>query len=322
MRAGKTTIPLLMLCLCGTASAVSARPVTDSLQIAGLPADTLQLVLSADSLLHAPQNVEPADSRTDVTEVLALFDELLAETASQATPEIEEPVLTDAERRRQRGLTDVNTIFVPKGQWVFGGTASYSTHTNEGYHFLIIEGIGSQGYNFKISPMIGYALSNNMALGGRFIYSRTLLKINSADLEFGDEETGTEIRVRDFYALRSSYQIAAIWRQYIPLGQSKRFAFFNEMSLTGGGVEAKFAHDAPVKGTYERGYTLSFGLSPGIVAFATNNMAIEVNVGVMGITYDHTKQTHNQVTVGKREMSMMNFKVNIFSIGLGVAFYL
>ena len=36
----------------------------------------------------------------------------------------------------------------------------------------------------------------------------------------------------------------------------------------------------------------------------------------------HTKQVHNQVTVGKRNTSMMNFKVNIFSIGLGMAFYL
>ena len=51
-------------------------------------------------------------------------------------------------------------------------------------------------------------------------------------------------------------------------------------------------------------------------------MAVEVNVGVMGITYTHTKQVHNQVTVGKRDASMMNFKVNIFSIGLGMAFYL
>ena len=58
------------------------------------------------------------------------------------------------------------------------------------------------------------------------------------------------------------------------------------------------------------------------VIFATNNMAFEVNVGVMGITYNHVKQVHNQVTVGERSSSMMNFKVNIFSIGLGVAFYL
>ncbi len=233
-----------------------------------------------------------------------------------------EPLLSDEERRKQRGLTDIHTVFVPKGQWIFGGTASYSTHSNESYQFLVVEGIGSEGYNFRVSPMIAYALSNNMALGGRFIYSRTLLKLDRANLKFGDEETGTDIRIQDFYALRSSFQVAVIWRQFIPLGRNKRFALFNEMSLSGGGVQAKFANDSPVKGTYERGYTFSLGVSPGIVAFATNNMAIEVNVGVMGITYNRTKQVHNQVTVGRRSTSMMNFKVNIFSVGLGMAFYL
>lgn len=113
-----------------------------------------------------------------------------------------------------------------------------------------------------------------------------------------------------------------IWRQYIPLGRNKRFALFNEMQLSGGGTQARFAKDSPVKGTYQTGYTFSLGISPGIIAFATNNMAVEVNVGVMGISYSHTKQVHNQVTVGKRDASMMNFKVNIFSIGLGMAFYL
>ena len=120
--------------------------------------------------------------------------------------------LSDEERRRQRGLTDISTEFVPKGQWIFGGTASYSTHTNESYQFLIIEGIGSKGYNFRISPLIAYALRDNMAIGGRFIYSRTLLKLDNANLKFGDDETGTDIRIKDFYALRSSYQAAAIWQ--------------------------------------------------------------------------------------------------------------
>ena len=116
--------------------------------------------------------------------------------------------------------------------------------------------------------------------------------------------------------------MAAIGRQYIPLGRNKRCALYNEMSLAGGGSEARFANGSPVKGTYQSGYTLALGISPVIVAFATNNMAVEVNVGVMGITFNHPAQVHNQVTVGERNISPMNFKVNIFSIGLGMAFYL
>lgn len=226
------------------------------------------------------------------------------------------------EMRRERGLTDVNNLFVPKGQWIFGGTASYSTHSNESYQFLVVEGINSKGYTFRVSPLIAYAFRDNMALGGRFIYSRTLLKLDHAKIKLGEEDSGIDLTAKDFYSLRHSYQVAAIWRQYIPLGRNKRFALFNEMQLSAGGTQARFANDSPVKGTYETGYTISLGISPGIIAFATNNMAVEVNVGVMGITYTSTKQVHNQVTVGHRSSSMMNFKVNIFSIGLGMAFYL
>ena len=234
----------------------------------------------------------------------------------------QERALTINEMRQQRGLTDTHNLFVPRGQWIFGGTASYSTHSNETYRFLVVEGIESKGYTFKVSPMIAYALRDNMAIGGRFIYSRSLLKLDKADLNLGGEDSDLNFEVNDYYSLRHSYSVAVIWRQYIPLGRNKRFALFNEMQLSGGGTQARFAKDSPVKGTYETGYTFSLGISPGIVAFATNNMAVEVNVGVMGITYTHTKQVHNQVTGGKRDASMMNFKVNIFSIGLGMAFYL
>ena len=58
------------------------------------------------------------------------------------------------------------------------------------------------------------------------------------------------------------------------------------------------------------------------MAFATNDVAIEVNVGVMGINYSNVEQVHNQVTVGQRSSSNMNFKVNLLSISVGVSFYL
>jgi hypothetical protein len=89
-----------------------------------------------------------------------------------------------------------------------------------------------------------------------------------------------------------------------------------------GGGQSRFAADSPIRGTYETNFSASIGISPGLVAFATNNLAFEVNIGVMGLSYTRTRQVHNQVTVGKRTSSLMNFKVNILSIGLGVSFYL
>ena len=229
---------------------------------------------------------------------------------------------TRVEQISQRGITNLTQTFVAKGSWIGGANVAYSTHTNEGYTFAIIEGINSEGYNFKVSPMVAYALRDNMAVGLRGTYTRSNLTVDSADLKFGDDETGTEITVNKFKTVRHTYTVAAIWRQYIPLGRSKRFAIFNEISLGAGGTESIFAADQPIKGTNEEGYTLSLGVSPGIMAFATNDVAIEVNVGVMGINFTNVEQVHNQVATGKMTSSNMNFKVNLLSIGVGVSFYL
>ena len=63
--------------------------------------------------------------------------------------------ISRSEQRKNRGLSNLKTEIVPKGQWVFGGSVTYSTHTNSDYKFLIINNIDSKGFSFKVSPMVG-----------------------------------------------------------------------------------------------------------------------------------------------------------------------
>ena len=226
--------------------------------------------------------------------------------------------LSPNEQRKQRGITSLATQIVPKGQWIFGGSASYSTHSNNNYNFLIVEDIRSNGYTVKVSPLIAYSLKENMAVGIRFAYGRSLFSLDNASVSIG--EAG--LNVDYFHALKHTYEVAALWRQYIPLGESKRFALFTEMQLCVGGLQAKFAEGSPIRGTFQSGYNVSVGLNPGIVAFATNNIALELNVGVLGLNYSHIRQVHNQVSTGDRSGGSINFKINLLSIGLGACFYL
>ncbi len=53
-----------------------------------------------------------------------------------------------------------------------------------------------------------------------------------------------------------------------------------------------------------------------------NYSAIEVNVGVLGFTYTHTDSTTDQIYDARRDGKAANFKINLFSIMFGVAFYL
>ncbi len=229
--------------------------------------------------------------------------------------------LTREEFRMNRGLVELSTEIVPKGQWVVGATGSYSAHKNDNYTLFVVDGINSQGYSVNITSTVSYAFKANMTGGLRFKYGRSLLRIYDAGLSIGGED-GTQITVNDFYALEHSYIASAVVRQYIPLGGAKRFALFADMEFEGGGFQSKFANDEPVKGTFSRGYTMGLGISPGIVAFATNDVAIEVSVGMLGVGYTHTDQAHNQVSTGEVNYSSMNFKINLLTIGLGVSIYL
>ena len=224
-------------------------------------------------------------------------------------------------QRFDRGIEVNSTVFVPKGQWIVGGNISYSTHDNENYKFLVIENINSTGYNFKVSPMFAYAIKDNMALGLRGGYNRQLLKVNNADLNLGED---MNLGISDYYSLKHTSTGSLIYRNYITLGKSKRFALFNEMQLTYGYGQAKLVDSsgAAVTGTYETTHDIAIGCSPGLVAFINNSTAVEVNVGVLGFNYSQTKQVTDQVYVGYRKSSQMNFKINIFSIALGIAFYL
>ena len=227
--------------------------------------------------------------------------------------------VSQSERRQRRGISNLRTEFVPKGQWVFGGSISYSTHSNNDYTFLIIEDIQSNGYQFKISPLVGYAYAKNSLVGVRFGYSRSLTELDNASL------TITSLDNAFYYSLKHSYNVEALWRKYIPLGRNnKRFALFAEVSLAMGGSQSKLASGPSnaLSGTYATSFDVALGVNPGIAAFLTNNFAIEVNVGVFGFNYSRNRQINNQVVSGTTSTSQMNFKVNIFSIGLGASFYL
>ena len=232
--------------------------------------------------------------------------------------------LTPNEARKLRGFTS-DTNFVPKGQWIFGGTASYSTHTNKNYKLLIINDIDSDGYTVNVSPMIAYAPWKNMAVGVRFGYGRSMLGIDNAALALA----GVELNVDFYHQIKHSYTGTLFWRPYIPLGTNNRFAIFAEVQLNFTGSQSKLVAENGVvdgyqdyKGTYSKSLGGSIALQPGITAFVTNDIALELSIGVFGIGYEKTTQLKNQVEQGEIKSTNMNFKVNLLSIGFGVSFYL
>ncbi len=223
-------------------------------------------------------------------------------------------------QRYDRGFERNSIAFVEKGTWMAGGSVAYSTHKNDNYRFFIIEDINSNGYRFSLNPGFCYMVRDNMGVGMRFSYGRQLLRIDTANISIED----IDINVRDYYSLSHDYSLMAIYRNYIPIGNSKRFALYSEMQFGLGGGQAKLldGHKTDLTGTYEKSKSASIGVCPGMVAFINNHFAVEFNVGMLGLNYTHVDQVHNQVYTGDRKSTQINFRVNILAIGFGIAYYL
>lgn len=211
--------------------------------------------------------------------------------------------------------------FVPKGQWITGVSVSYSQSDQKNYQFLILQGINGDTYSFKVAPMLMYAVKEDMALGGKFAYKRNLTKLENADIVLDSE---TNYNVDHLYRLSHSYSGMAVLRNYFSLGKSRRFGLFTEVQLSIGGGQAKLMSGTgeELSGNYERNLNLGVGLAPGMCVFLNNFSALEVNVGVLGFDYNHTRTITDRIYEAHRKTSVANFKINLFSITFGVAFYL
>lgn len=226
---------------------------------------------------------------------------------------------THAQEHFKRGLEQIS--FVPKGQWIGGVSVSYSQSDFENYQFLIVDNLNGDTYTFKVSPMVMFCFKDNLAAGGRLSYSRSRTRLDGASLVLGAD---TSYDVDNLYSISHNYHGTAMFRNYISLGKSMRFGFFNEVDLSLGGGQSKLVNGTgdELTGTYERNFNLNIGLTPGIIMFLSNYSAIEVSIGVLGFNYTHTHSISDQIYQAERNRKSANFRINLFSVQFGVAFYI
>lgn len=215
----------------------------------------------------------------------------------------------------------LKSVFIPKGQWMVGGDISWNEWDRDNLNYVVLKNIEFEGHTFSAGPYFGYFVANNIALGLRFNYNRYFFNLGKFDLDLGED---LNISLNDLYYLEHSYQSTAFMRSYMPIGQSKVFGFFGELRLTHGYTEGKntTGKGDALSGTYETINSLQLGLCPGLTVFVTDFMASEVSLNMGGYRVKWGKQRTNQVEDGKVRQSGANFKINLFSINLGVTFYL
>ena len=245
----------------------------------------------------------------------------LANSDAESSPSVNQKMVGSEVALEEYEPDIQQVVFVPKGQWLTGISISYDQSNQNRYQFLVLEGISGDTYSFKVSPMLGYAVRDDMVLGLKFAYQRALTKLENADIVL---DTENNFNVDHLYRLGHNYYATAFMRNYFSIGSSKRFGFFNELQMMFGGGQAKITTGVgeSLSGSYETNFNLNVGLAPGLALFLSNYSAIEVNVGVLGFSYTHTKTLTDRIYEAHRKSKLANFKINLFSITFGAAFYL
>ena len=228
-----------------------------------------------------------------------------------------------------RGISREKTVFIPKGTVGAGVSFSYNNYSignaanDAGYSMLfsLLQDMHGNMVSFGVAPYASYFFTDNIAVGARFDYDRSSLGLGNLNIALGD---AMSLSLNNFNYFKQSYTGSVFLRNYVPFANSKRFALFTELRATGGyGQSETYKIDGQDKFcTYQDIYQFELGLVPGVTAFITNEVAVEVSVGVLGFNYQKIIQTTNQVERSEMENSSANFRINLFSIALGISFYI
>jgi hypothetical protein len=218
--------------------------------------------------------------------------------------------------RYDRGL--YNYLFIPKGKWAIGLTASYGELTTEDSQLLsILTDLDFSGKIYSINPTISYFIRHNQSIGIKLTYSRGVADLASFSVDFDDD---LNFSIHDVSYYTESYAMGTFYRNYVGLGSQRRFGVFNEVSLmfqTGSSRFKRLFNDEPrdTRTTITQG---SLNFSPGLAVFLQQNAAFNVSFGVFGLKLRHEAQTTNGADEGSRTTSGANFKFNIFNINFGL----
>lgn len=211
--------------------------------------------------------------------------------------------------------------FVPKGQYLLGGNFTYDEYNANDYEFLVVNDLNGNMYSYKGSVYLGYFFRNNMTAGVKFSYKKNHFSSDKFNFDLSDD---FDIDVDAFYSTSQMYFGTIFYRNYISLGKSRRFGLYSEADLTLGGGQGKTKNGdgEDLEGSFQNIYELQVGLTPGFVAFISDNVAIEASANIIGFDYTHYKQKKNQVYSNSLNHTSANLKIDLFSINLGVSFYI
>lgn len=219
--------------------------------------------------------------------------------------------------RYDRGL--FNYLFLPKGRWGFGLTASYGEISTDNLEiFDLLNDIDLGGHIFSIKPFLEYTISNNISVGLRFGYTSGKGNVDSFKVDIDED---MNFNLHDIMYRNENYTAAVLCRQYIGISRRGRFGVFNEVELafSSGNSDFQRPYAGELRTTHTTYMKAGLNFSPGVSVFMMKNVAFNLSFGVFGFYLKNERQMENGIEIGNRTTSGANFRFNLFNINFGIA---
>ena len=180
--------------------------------------------------------------------------------------------------------------------------------------YLIKKVIDGEKMDFDIHLKGGYYTGN---------YGMVGLNVNYYQNKF----IGTTFKDSDTIqsnAIKRGFGITPNFRSSIPLTSNERLSFFTQIGLTFGKsttLTRDIKNIDEIDKSYATNYNFRVGISPGVTFFAMENFAFEVQLNVLGYELNVTEKTTNNIDESRKVRQNVDFKINILSLDLGLAYY-
>ena len=287
------TIAIVMIAACFEANAVSVIPVSE-IDGTEAPSGDIKIV---------ERWVKREKIKVDTTQNKDLYDEKVIvgkDTVSIILPERNYG-------RYDRGL--YNFLFIPKGQWEIGLTASYGEFDISDYQVLdLLSDIDMKLKGYSVNPEVSYFFKHNQSLGLRFYLTKYEGGIGSLKADI-DEDMNFNLSGVNY--LSTTYSMSAFYRHYLGLGKSGRFGIFNEVAFKLGGGDSFFTrnYDSVPKVTKTNIFQFGLDFSPGLCVYVQEYVSFNVSFGVFGLNMRKERQWTDGVEDGSRFTSGANFQI-------------
>ena len=239
--------------------------------------------------------------------------------------------------RKKGGVFQINrvnrdidrNVFAYKGEWMCGISASYATLSSDDATIaLVIDNLNLGGSIISVKPYLGYFYRNNLAIGARFGYTRTMGHFDTANLNLGNFINGIEFSTNGIAVdyLSNAYSFALFHRAYVPLDRRGRFGVFGELELAAehGRSNFGFMYNDEWSRSISDTFKASFNFNPGVAAYVFPNVCATVSFDLGGLQYNYIKQYDGEMnpTGGTRSFSKLRYRLNITQINIGVTVHL